>query len=95
MKVIDAFAAWLDMRAAELRTGTTLVEAVAIDERLTELRMIGDPEELLRIAIAAGKAGLRESDIEPMALSYYSAQNRFQRLAYQAEEYAADFRPRS
>ena len=92
MKLFDTIAAMLDLHAAEIRTGITVVKAVALDERLAELSMVGDPAELLDIAVEAGKLGLTVADIEPMARNWYLAQSRFQQLAQQAEEFATELR---
>ena len=90
MKFFDTIAAMFELRAAEIRTGITLVEAVALDARLAELSKIGDPAELLALAVEAGKLGLTVADIEPMARTWYLAQSRFQQLAKQAERFAAE-----
>lgn len=45
---------------------------VQTDERLTELAMVGDVDELLALATTAGKLGLREADLEPMARLWYT-----------------------
>lgn len=90
MKFFDTITAMLDLKAAEIRAGITLVEAVALDERLAELRRIGDPAELLAIAVEAGKLGLTVDDVGPMVHNWYLAQSRFKQLAQRAEEFAAE-----
>jgi len=55
------FVAQLDIRAAELRTGVTLIEAVAADKFETELRSAtipGDAAEYREIALDAAKCGM-------------------------------------
>ena len=76
MKLFDTIAAMLDLHAAEIRTGITVVKAVALDKRLADLSKVGDPAELLDIAIEAGKLGLREADLEPMARLWYMTKSR-------------------
>ena len=71
MKLFDTITAMLDLKAAEIRTGITLVEAVALDAQLADLSKVGDPAELLAIAVEAGKLGLTVDDIGPMAHLWY------------------------
>src|SRR5690606_24538482 len=71
---IDAFTARLELWAAEVRAGITLVETVAASKRMVELRAVGDVDEMLDIAITAAKLGLREDDLEPMARAWFTTQ---------------------
>lgn len=60
----DDFAAELELRAAELRSGVTLIEAVAADRFEIELRAAagGDAAELREIALDAAKVGLSRDE---------------------------------
>lgn len=62
-----SIAAELDRHAAELRTGVTLIEAVAADKFETELRAVVGAEyadEYRQVALEAAKCGLRPSEAE-------------------------------
>lgn len=76
----DELAAELELRAATIRTGVTRAESVAIDEFEVQLRMVtrnaAERDDLRNAAIAVGKLGLVEADLEPMARAWYRAKYR-------------------
>lgn len=69
--ILDSFAAAMDLKRAEIRTGISLIEAVAADQFECDLRMVANSEQeradLRDIAIEAGKLGIASKhDLVPM-----------------------------
>lgn len=94
--VLDSFAAALDLKATEIRTGITLIEAVAVNEFENELWMVANTEQeradLREIAIEAGKLGIaKASELQPMIRAHYLAVYRFQKLGMDVERYIKEF----
>lgn len=58
------------------------------DARLSELAVVGDVDELLALAVEAGKLGLRQEDLAPMARSWHVSAIKMRALADMAERYA-------
>ena len=76
----DEVAAISELRAAELREGINLVQAVSADEKLNQLRMVTNTEagaqDLLETAVELGKCGVTSDLIEPLITTYYAATSR-------------------
>ena len=94
---LDSMAASLELRAAEVRTGTTLIEAVAADRFNTELRMLTGTEagrdDLREATILVAKMGLTSEDIEPMARNYHMGGIQLRRFADTLSRYADELTP--
>lgn len=78
------FTAGLEARAAELRTGVSLIEAAAVDEFETQLRTVAATAEeraaLRRMTLQLAASGVTEDDLEPMVREYHT---QFARTVYE------------
>jgi hypothetical protein len=88
----DDIAASLEAQAATIRTGVTLIEVVAASEFETELRMLtrtaAERDDLRQLAITAGKLGMVEADLEPMARYWHSSKLRIAKFADDLTKFA-------
>ena len=86
MTFMKAFTAWLDLREAELRTGFTLIEAVAAEEANIELlACVGSEQaaaEVRQMALELAKCGVRLEDVEPMVRQYMVGNTRLHAELY-------------
>jgi hypothetical protein len=73
-KLFTAIGALLDLRAAELRTGIDLIEAVEANQHFAEARVIAGTASgangVLALGLEAAKCGLREDELHPIMTAY-------------------------
>jgi len=89
---MDSMAAALNLQTAEMRTGITLIEAVAADQFQSDLMLVSNTpegrEQLRQVAIEAAKLGIaRAEELAPIVRNHYLAVNRLQQLEHTVQRY--------
>lgn len=76
----DEVIAQAELRAAELRTGVSLIEAISADEKLGQLRLVTNTEagaqDLLEVAVELGKCGVTSDLIGALVNAYWTTVSR-------------------
>jgi hypothetical protein len=96
VRLLRLISEMLDFHAAELRTGRSLVEAVALDEHYTELLAVTGSDQAARdvldIAVEVAKYGVRPEQVAPMVKLWHTPPSRTEMTLLQIRRALEDTR---